>query len=111
MTLFDYDLLCIGSGPAGQWAAVHAARLGKRTAIVERGHLIGGCCVDTGTIPSKTFREAVLTLMDRAGLNGGFGPSISKYRPSAQALMARVAEVERLQAEIIREQPRDRPHG
>lgn len=57
---YDFDLLCIGSGPAGQRAAVQAAKLGKRTAIVERGHVIGGVCVDTGTIPSKTFREAVL---------------------------------------------------
>lgn len=101
---FDYDLLCIGSGPAGQRAAVQAAKLGKRTAIVERGHLIGGVCVDTGTIPSKTFREAVLTVMDRTGLKEEFGRPVSRHRPSAQALMARVAEVEDRQAEIIRDQ-------
>ncbi|MDP3598529.1 MAG: FAD-dependent oxidoreductase, partial [Nitrospirota bacterium] len=59
-------MVCIGSGPAGQRAAVQAAKLGKRTAVVERGHLIGGGCVDTGTIPSKTFREAVLSLNGRA---------------------------------------------
>ena len=55
---YDFDLVCIG--PAGQRAAVQAAKLGKRVALVERGHVIGGVCVDTGTIPSKTFREAVL---------------------------------------------------
>ncbi|MGE0645196.1 MAG: Si-specific NAD(P)(+) transhydrogenase [Nitrospira sp.] len=101
---FDYDLLCIGSGPAGQRAAVQAAKLGKRSAVVERGRLIGGVCVDTGTIPSKTFREAVLTVAGRAGLNDEFVFPGSSRRPSAQALMARVAEVELRQAEIIREQ-------
>ena len=104
MPPFDYDLLCIGSGPAGQRAAVQAAKLGKRTAVVERGHLVGGVCVDTGTIPSKTFREAVLTVMGRIGFNEGFAQPATRHRPSAQALMARVAEVEQRQAEIIREQ-------
>lgn len=104
MPPFDYDLLCIGSGPAGQRAAVQAAKLGKRTAVVERGHLVGGVCVDTGTIPSKTFREAVLSVMGRTGFNEGFGQPVSRHRPSAQALMARVADVEQMQTEIIREQ-------
>lgn len=54
-----YDLVCIGSGPAGQKAAVQAAKLGKRVAVVERGPCVGGGCVVDGTIPSKTFREAV----------------------------------------------------
>lgn len=102
--MFDYDLLCIGSGPAGQRAAVQAAKLGKRTAVIERGRFVGGVCVDTGTIPSKTFREAVLTVMGRAGFTDGSGQQALRQRPSAQALMARVAEVEHLQAEIIREQ-------
>ncbi len=55
-----YDLVCIGSGPAGQRAAVQAAKLGKRVAVIERQRCIGGVCIQTGTIPSKTFREAVL---------------------------------------------------
>ena len=104
MPPFEYDLLCIGSGPAGQRAAVQAAKLGKRTAVVERGRLVGGVCVDTGTIPSKTFREAVLTVRSKTGVNGGFGQPVSRYRPDAQTLMARVAEVEQVQAEIIWEQ-------
>jgi NAD(P) transhydrogenase len=58
----DYDLLVIGSGPAGQKAAVQGAKLGKRVAIVERRHMVGGVCVNTGTIPSKTLREAVVYL-------------------------------------------------
>ncbi len=99
--MFDYDLLCIGSGPAGQRAAVQAAKLGKRTAIVERGHLIGGVCVDTGTIPSKTFREAVLLTMGRTFPNEKLKGSASNHQLSGQTLLARVAEVEQAQADII----------
>ena len=57
-----YDLVVIGSGPAGQRAAIQAAKLGKRVAIVERKAVVGGVCINTGTIPSKTLREAVLYL-------------------------------------------------
>ena len=57
-----YDLLVIGSGPAGQRAAVAAAKLGRRAAIVEKRQMVGGVCINTGTIPSKTLREAVLYL-------------------------------------------------
>jgi NAD(P) transhydrogenase len=59
---YDFDLLAIGSGPAGQKAAIQAAKLGRRAAVAERGGVIGGVCVTTGTIPSKTLREAVLYL-------------------------------------------------
>jgi NAD(P) transhydrogenase len=55
-------MLVIGSGPAGQRAAIQAAKLGKRVGIVERKAVIGGVCINTGTIPSKTLREAVLHL-------------------------------------------------
>jgi NAD(P) transhydrogenase len=58
---YDYDLLAIGSGPAGQKAAIQAAKLGRRAAIVER-RTIGGVSVNRGTIPSKTLREAVVYL-------------------------------------------------
>ncbi len=58
----EYDLVVIGSGPAGQRAAVQAAKLGKSVAIVERNFQVGGVSVHTGTIPSKTIREAVLYL-------------------------------------------------
>jgi len=57
-----YDLIVIGSGPAGQKAAICAAKLRKKVAVVERKRTIGGVCVHTGTIPSKTFREAILYL-------------------------------------------------
>src|SRR3954465_15214155 len=59
---YDYDCLVLGSGPAGQRAAIQAAKLGKKTLIVERQAVVGGVCTNTGTIPSKTLREAVLHL-------------------------------------------------
>jgi len=57
-----YDLLVIGTGPAGQKAAVQAAKLGKKVGIIERKMVLGGVCINTGTIPSKSLREAVLYL-------------------------------------------------
>ncbi|MBV9669504.1 MAG: Si-specific NAD(P)(+) transhydrogenase [Acidobacteriales bacterium] len=58
----QYDLVVIGSGPAGQRAAIQGAKSGKRVALVEKREVIGGVCINTGTIPSKTMREAVLHL-------------------------------------------------
>ncbi len=57
-----YDLIVIGSGPAGRRAAIQAAKLKKKVLVVERGSRVGGVCVHTGTIPSKTLRETVLNL-------------------------------------------------
>jgi NAD(P) transhydrogenase len=62
----EFDLVVIGSGPAGQKAAIQAAKLRRRVALVERHRHMGGTCVNTGTIPSKTIREAILYL---TGLN------------------------------------------
>ncbi len=64
--MYDYDVLVLGSGPGGQKAAIATAKLGKRAGVVERRDMIGGVCINTGTIPSKTLREAVLYL---TGLN------------------------------------------
>jgi NAD(P) transhydrogenase len=58
----QYDLIVIGSGPAGQRAAIQGAKSGKKVALIERREVIGGVCINTGTIPSKTMREAVLHL-------------------------------------------------
>ncbi|MGO9078049.1 MAG: Si-specific NAD(P)(+) transhydrogenase [Streptosporangiaceae bacterium] len=60
--MYDFDLLVIGSGPGGQKAAIAAAKLERHVAIVERPDMLGGVCLNTGTIPSKTLREAVLYL-------------------------------------------------
>src|SRR6185503_14440593 len=57
-----FDMIVIGSGPAGQRAAIQAAKSGKRVAITEKREVVGGACINTGTIPSKTLREAVLHL-------------------------------------------------
>jgi NAD(P) transhydrogenase len=58
----SYDMIVIGSGPAGQRAAIQGAKLGKRVALIERREVVGGACINTGTIPSKSMREAVLHL-------------------------------------------------
>jgi NAD(P) transhydrogenase len=60
--MYEFDVLVLGSGPSGQKAAIAAAKLGRRVALVERREMLGGVCINTGTIPSKTLREAVLHL-------------------------------------------------
>src|SRR5262245_64649283 len=102
---FDFDLVCIGSGPAGQRAAVQAAKLGKRAAIVEKGQVLGGVCCDTGTIPSKTFREAVLSVA--AGRNGtARSIQTSECRPTAEQLLGKVAAVVQRECDVIANQLR-----
>jgi NAD(P) transhydrogenase len=91
-----YDLLCIGSGPAGQRGAVQAAKLGRRAIIVERG-AVGGVCTGTGTIPSKTFREAVRYF-------AGQGLQRVSARPSASDLLARVGQVIEREESVISNQ-------
>ncbi|MYJ22409.1 MAG: Si-specific NAD(P)(+) transhydrogenase [Nitrospira sp. SB0673_bin_12] len=102
--MIDADLLCIGSGPAGQRAAVQAAKLGKRVVVIEKQRVVGGVCLDTGTIPSKTFREAVLAFGRQAEqfrkLHGFAVPS----RPSVDQLFARVNEVVEREGEVVQRQ-------
>src|SRR5438445_11746977 len=57
-----YDIIVIGSGPAGQRAAIQGAKCGRKVAVIEQREIVGGACINTGTIPSKTMREAVLHL-------------------------------------------------
>jgi NAD(P) transhydrogenase len=70
----DYDVLIIGSGPAGQHAAWQAARMGKRAAIIERKPKIGGAGLQTGTIPSKALREVAYQLSRSGGMRQAFSP-------------------------------------
>ena len=102
--MYDYDLLVIGSGPGGQKAAIAGAKLGRRTAVVEKRHMVGGVCINTGTIPSKTLREAILYL---TGLNQRemYGTS---YRLKADItvgdLSARTQHVIGREIDVIRSQ-------
>ncbi|HEY7878694.1 MAG TPA: FAD-dependent oxidoreductase, partial [Gemmatimonadaceae bacterium] len=103
---FDYDLICIGSGPAGQRAAVQAAKLGRRAAIIERRGSLGGVCLDTGTIPSKTFREAVTWVVSAAARASGSVDGAATPRPTAEVLLARVSDVVSREAVVIASQLR-----
>jgi NAD(P) transhydrogenase len=69
-----FDCVVIGTGPAGQKAAIQAAKLGKKVAIIEKNNVLGGASINTGTIPSKALREAVLHLTG-VGKRGLFGES------------------------------------
>ncbi len=103
-TRHDYDLLVIGSGPGGQKAAIAAAKLGKRVAVVERRGMVGGVCTQTGTIPSKTLREAVLYLTGYA-MRGLYGESYRvKQDITVQDLLARTHFVIGREVEVIRAQ-------
>jgi NAD(P) transhydrogenase len=101
---YDFDLLCLGSGPAGQRAAVQAAKLGFRAAIVEKGRVVGGVCVDAGTIPSKTFREAVLSFSRPARFEESAAGAMQPRRPTIEQLLARVTDVRRRECEVIHQQ-------
>jgi NAD(P) transhydrogenase len=101
---YDFDLVCIGSGPAGQRAAVQAAKLGKRAAVVERRRCVGGVCVETGTIPSKMFREAVIAA-SRLGARFESGSRIGpENQTTAAALLTRVNAVVAREAEVVERQ-------
>jgi len=102
--VFDYDLIVIGSGPAGHRGAVQAARLRKRVALVERGEMVGGLCVNTGTIPSKTMREALMYLSGyRERLTYGISYTV-KQKITMKDLMFRVGPVVRHEIDVIRHQ-------
>jgi NAD(P) transhydrogenase len=100
----NYDLIVIGSGPAGQKGAICAAKLRKRVAVIDRRLMIGGVCVHTGTIPSKSIREAIFQLTGTA-VKTFYG---SSYRGngdiSLQDLSFRVTSVVSRETEVIRAQ-------
>ena len=101
-----YDLIVVGSGPAGQKAAICAAKMRKKVAIIERKRTIGGVCVHTGTIPSKTFREAILYLSglrQRSFYGRGYA---LKENISMQDLVFRSDAVMAREIEVIKAQLR-----
>jgi NAD(P) transhydrogenase len=99
-----YDLVVIGSGPAGQKAAIAAAKLGKRVAVIDREPMIGGGSLHTGTIPSKTLREAALYL---SGLHQRtfYGQDYAlKENIAIDDLTLRVRKVVEREGEVVRTQ-------
>ncbi len=101
---YDFDLAVIGSGPGGQKAAIMAAKLGRRVCVVDTKTMVGGVCVNTGTIPSKTLREAVLYLTGMQ-LRDLYGASYRvKDDISISDLLARLQHVIGRETEVIRSQ-------
>ncbi len=100
----DYDLVAIGSGPAGQKAAIAAAKMGKRAAVVERNFTVGGASLHRGTIPSKTLREAAayLTGMPVRELYGA--AYRVKERITMEDLNFRTSRVIEREVNIVRDQ-------
>src|SRR5262245_66492376 len=99
-----YDLVVIGSGPAGQKGAIAAAKLGKKVAVIDRKGMIGGVSLHTGTIPSKTLREAVMYMTgfrQRAFYGSGYS---LKERVSKEDLSVRVRAVLERELEVVRHQ-------
>lgn len=102
----EYDLIVIGSGPSGQKAALAAAKHQRRVALIEKNRVVGGACLHTGTIPSKTLREAVVYFTGHA-LHSVYG---SAYRPKERIepadLTFRVDHVIRSELDVISSQMR-----
>ena len=104
MSASQYDLVVIGSGPAGQKGAIAAAKARKRFAIIDRAVMIGGVSVHTGTIPSKTVRETIFQLTGFAvrALYGNGSPS--RVDISVQDISCRVSTIVARETEVIRAQ-------
>ncbi len=103
MSVKEYDLIVIGSGPAGENAAIEASRMNKSSVIIEKRSVQGGVCIHTGTIPSKTLRETVLYisgLRKRSvyGLMGGIRPNVT-----VKELMYRKGQVIQEELDVIQQ--------
>ncbi len=99
-----YDLIVIGSGPAGQKGAIAAAKLGKSVAIIDRKAMLGGVTLHGGTIPSKTLREAILYLSgmrQRAFYGKGY---LVREKINQEDLVSRVSLVEEREMQVVRDQ-------
>src|SRR5258707_14378508 len=103
MTVSEYDLVVIGSGPAGQKGAIAAAKARKRVGIIDRADMIGGVSVHTGTIPSKTVREAIFQLTGFA-VKALYGNGFRRGDISLQDVSFRVNAVISRETEVIRAQ-------
>ncbi len=103
MSASEYDLVVIGSGPAGQKAAIAAAKARKRVAIIDRAVMIGGVSVHTGTIPSKTIREAIFQLAGLA-VKALYGDGFRSRGISVQDVASRVSAIVERETEVVRAQ-------
>ncbi len=104
MPEFDFDLAVVGSGPAGHHAAIQGAKLRKRVIVIERKPIVGGICVNIGTIPSKTMREAILYLSGYRE-HAIYGDSYRvKEKITFQDLLVRVDPVVRHEIDVLRHQ-------
>ena len=70
----EFEIVVIGSGPAGQKAAIQAAKAGRRALLIEKDKGVGGACVHNGTIPSKTLRETAVYFDGFAARTGDVMP-------------------------------------
>ena len=104
----DFDLICLGSGPAGQKAAIQAAKAGFRAAVVEREPQIGGSCLLSGTIPSKALREQALRYRRMRGSASSLAVELKGDAPLSALLQGVdaviVAQDRYLQAQLARNQ-------
>jgi NAD(P) transhydrogenase len=102
--VYEYDFVVIGSGPAGQKAAVQAAKVGRRVVVIDRRGMLGGVSVNTGTIPSKTLRETVVYLTGMLQ-RGVYGQSYRvKEEITAEDLLSRTQHVMQGEIEVVRDQ-------
>src|SRR5512138_757811 len=99
-----YDLIVIGSGPAGQKGAIAAAKLRKRVAVIDRRDMVGGCSLHLGTIPSKTMREAILYLTGIRQRTFYGADYRAKENISAHDLAQRVDVVLQREIDVVRAQ-------
>jgi len=106
MELRHFDLCVVGSGPAGQKSAIQAAKLGKSVCVVEQMESVGGVAINTGTIPSKALREAVLNLLGSRKHADDVRSTLDRTRELA-LLIEYCQRVIHAEIEVVRRQLRD----
>jgi NAD(P) transhydrogenase len=98
----EFDLCVIGSGPAGQKAAIQAAKLGHSACVIEKREVVGGASVNTGTIPSKALREAILNVVGRQSAMPRDVDLRAAQAATYENLMASANRVIRAEIELVR---------